>query len=267
MLLFLIAQHLGLDIMTCDASNAFVTAPNSEKAWAHAGDEFGDRKGCKVETQRALYGLAGSARAFADFLADTLIRLDFKPSRADPDLWIKRSKTGYDMIATHVDDLIIVSKTPQECISLIEQEYALRNVEPDPSYYLGSRLKRLENGRIQMNMEEYSKEAIRKYESKHNLSLKKENIPISPDAKPEIDETDLLALDEHREFQHVIGLCQWMIIRGRIDIAFATTSLSRFSAGPRKGHLKLARKILGYLKKFPKKGIAMNPAPPIVNKS
>ena len=102
MLPFLIAQHLGLDIMTCDASNAFVTAPNSEKAWAHAGDEFGDRKGCKVETQRALYGLAGSARAFADFLADTLIRLDFKPSRADPDLWIKRSETGCDMIATHV---------------------------------------------------------------------------------------------------------------------------------------------------------------------
>ena len=91
------------------------------------------------------------------------------------------------MIATHVDDLIIVSKTPQECISLIEQEYALRNVEPDQSYCLGSRLKRLENGRIQTNMEECSEEAIGKYESKHNLSLKKENIPISPDAKPEID--------------------------------------------------------------------------------
>ena len=52
-----------------------------------------------------------------------------------------------------------------------------------------------------------------------------------------------------------------------MDIAFATTSLSRFSAGPRKGHLKLARKTLGCLKKFPKKGIVMNPAPPIVNKT
>ena len=58
LLLFLIAKHAGLDIMTCDVSNAFVTAPNSEKVWAVAGDEFGDKKGSTVEIQRALYGLA-----------------------------------------------------------------------------------------------------------------------------------------------------------------------------------------------------------------
>ena len=134
LLLFLIAKHVGLDIMTCDVSNAFVTAPNSEKVWAVAGDEFGDKKGSTVEIQRALYGLAGSARAFADFLADTLIRLGFTPSRADPDLWIKESKHGYDMIATHVDDLIVVAKNPEEYISLIKQEYALRNIKADPLY-------------------------------------------------------------------------------------------------------------------------------------
>ena len=195
LLLFLIAKHVGLNIMTCDVSNAFVTAPNSEKVWAVAGDEFGDKKGSMVEIQRALYGLAGSARAFADFLADTLIRLGFTPSRADPDLWIKVSKHGYDMIATHVDDLIVVAKNPEEYISLIEQEYALRNIEVDPLYYLGSRLKRLENGKIQMNMEEFSKEAIGKYETKHSLTLKKENMPIAVDAKPELDDLELLNLD------------------------------------------------------------------------
>ena len=73
LLLFLMAKHGGLSIMTCDISNAFPTAPNSEKVWAVAGDEFDDKKGCRVEVQRALYGLAGSARAFADFLADTFI--------------------------------------------------------------------------------------------------------------------------------------------------------------------------------------------------
>ena len=59
---FTIAQHTGLDIKTCDVSNAFVTAPNSEKVWAIAGDEFGEKKGSKVEIQRALYGLPGSPR-------------------------------------------------------------------------------------------------------------------------------------------------------------------------------------------------------------
>ena len=48
-LLFLIAQHQNLDLMTADVGNAFPTAPNQEKVWCVAGDEFGDRKGCKVE--------------------------------------------------------------------------------------------------------------------------------------------------------------------------------------------------------------------------
>ena len=71
LLLLLIAQHTNLTIMTCDISNAFVTAPNSEKVWAVAGDEFGEKKGCRLEIQRALYGLPGSARAYADFFADS----------------------------------------------------------------------------------------------------------------------------------------------------------------------------------------------------
>ena len=53
-----------------------------------------------------------------------------------------------------------------------------------------------------------------------------------------------------------------MILRGRIDIACATSSLSRFAAAPREGHLKLARKTLGCLKKFPKKGAVIDPQTP-----
>ena len=265
LLLFLIAHHLGYQIWTSDVSNAFVTAPNSEKVWATAGDEFGEKKGCKVELQRALYGLPGSARAFADFLADTLTRLGFTPSRADPDLWIKRNEDGiYNFIATHVDDLIIVSKNPEEYLSLIEQEFALRNTEANPSYYLGAKLKLLPNGKFLMNMEEYIKEVIRRYEAKHNITLKKENIPMPVDAKPEMDDTDFLSVEKHKQFQHVIGVGQWIVLRGRIDITYAISSLSRFSSSPREGHLLLAHKIFGYLKKFPKKGIVMDPTPPII---
>ena len=262
LLLLLIAQHTNLTIMTCDISNAFVTAPNSEKVWAVAGDEFGEKKGCRLEIQRALYGLPGSARAFADFFADTLLRLGFEPSRADPDLWIKKTPYGYDYIATHVDDVIVASKNPQDYIARIEQEYALRNIETDPSYYLGSRLKRRPDGKLQMNMEEYCKETIRKYETKHNITLKKENIPMQVNVKPENDTSEILDESNHKDYQHIIGICQWLVIRGRIDITYAVSSLSRFSTCPRKGHNLLARKILGYLKKYPKRGIVIDPSPP-----
>ena len=239
-LLFLISQHMKLDLMTADVGNAFPTAPNQEKVWCVAGDEFGDRKGAMIEIQRAMYGLSGSSRAFADFLGDCLHSIGFEPSRADPDLWIKKMEHGYDYIATHVDDLIVVAKKPQEYLALIEQEFALRNIESEPSYYLGTSLKRLEDGRIHMNSEDYIKESIRKYEANYNITLKKENIPMPCDAHPELDNTEPLIVIQHKEYQHIIGLGQWITLTGRIDIAYPVSSLARFAANPREGHLKLA---------------------------
>ena len=84
------------------------------------------------------------------------------------------------------------------------------------------------------------------------------------ESHPEMDVSDILNADEHRDYQHIIGVGQWLVIRGRIDITYAISSLSRFSTCPRKGHLELARKILGYLKKFPKKGIVIDPTPPVI---
>ena len=46
---------------------------------------------------------------------------------------------------------------------------------------------------------------------------------------------------------------------------YAMLSLSRFSSAPRRKHLKMVERILGYLKKYPKRGIVVNPRDPIYN--
>ena len=263
-ILFLIAQVSGLDLMTADVGNAFPTAPVAEKVYAVAGAEFGDKQGSIVEIVKALYGLSGSSRAFADFLADLLLTLGFAPSRADPDLWLRKSDDhdGYDYIATHVDDIICVAKNPQHYIALIEQHFALRNIESEPSYYLGTRLKKRTDGTVTTNMEEYIKETTRKYESDHKFTLKKQNVPMSPTCHPELDDTDKLDQTGITRFKSVMGILQWIVTSGRIDITYAVTSLSRFCMSPREGHLKNAEQILGYLKKYARRGLVINPNPP-----
>jgi hypothetical protein len=54
-------------------------------------------------------------------------------------------------------------------------------------------------------------------------------------------------------------------VAGRFDLTFAISSLSRFFAAPRQGHLELARKIFGYLRKYPRRGYMINPAPPVMD--
>jgi hypothetical protein len=68
---------------------------------------------------------------------------------------------------------------------------------------------------------------------------------------PEEDSSDILDNDMHRECQSLMGKLQWVVSLCRVDICFAVSSLSRFCACPRKGHLSRVLCIWGYLKKYP----------------
>lgn len=171
--------------------------------------------------------MASASRSFHDFLGELLLELGFQPSRADPDLWVRRSDDydGYDYIATWVDDIICVAREPQKYISLIEQRFKLRNVEVNPSLYLGMNLKRQQDGHMHLSCKSYIKEVIRKYEKEHG-TLKKQPSPMSTEIHPETDQSEFLDEKQHRQYQKIIGICQWICQNGRIDVMFATSSLS-----------------------------------------
>ena len=262
-LLMVIAAQNGLHMMTADVANAFCTAPNMEKVWSIAGKEFGDREGAKVSLKRALYGTRTASRAFHEFLGELLQRMGFQPSRADQDLWWRPSDDykGYDYIATHVDDIICVAKDPSIYMTQIEQEFKLRDLNDKPSYYLGNDLKQLPNGRYHISTGTYTKEMIRKYQADYQ-TVRKETSPMESKYHPEMDESPLVQEEGTREYQRIIGTCQWLIVAGRFDLCYAISSLSRFSAAPRQDHLKHARRVMGYLRKFPRRGYVINPESP-----
>ena len=60
----------------------------------------------------------------------------------------------------------------------------------------------------------------------------------------------------------MIGCANWIIILGRFDIAYSVNLLSRFSQAPREGHLDALKRVFGYLKKYSKGHIIINPKYP-----
>jgi hypothetical protein len=56
----------------------------------------------------------------------------------------------------------------------------------------------------------------------------------------------------------LIVMAQWACTIGCLDIAFAVSSLSHFSATPCCGHLELAVYLFGYLKKYPNRRLVLN---------
>ena len=82
-----------------------------------------------------MYGLKGSANAWWLQLSDDLRSMGFTRSRIDLSIWYKKRDdgTGYDYIATHVDDFIIIADNQQKYLDeLLEKEYVIsRGVFPD----------------------------------------------------------------------------------------------------------------------------------------
>jgi hypothetical protein len=53
-----------------------------------------------------LYGLKTSAATFHEHLSESLLRLGFKKTKHDPDLWMVDKSSHYEYLATYVDDIL-----------------------------------------------------------------------------------------------------------------------------------------------------------------
>eukprot|EP00957_Ditylum_brightwellii_P065119 4939469-Ditylum_brightwellii.AAC.1 len=203
-LMLLIAVKHDLGFMAGGIGNAFCTAPCTEKIWSMKGDQFGNKKGSIVVLKRALYRLKTASASFHQFLGDFLREIGFVPLMADQDLGLQKLEehAGYDYIATHIDNIIIVAKNPSKCMTRIEHHFQVRDVTDSPSYYLGNDL--IKRGKlIHLSTYNYVKEVLRKYQEKYG-SLAKENLPLKPKLKPELDDPPLVDEAKHKEYQHII---------------------------------------------------------------
>ena len=71
-----------------------------------------------------------------DNLFDILHQMDFKPSRADPDIWMKSSRDGnhYEYISVYIDDFAMCMKVPQSFCDTLKEKYKLKLQGFGPSW-------------------------------------------------------------------------------------------------------------------------------------
>ena len=118
-IVLILAVLNGLDILSGDIQNAYLTAPNKEKVYCIAGLEFGSDQGKTMIITRSLYGLKSAGVTFRLFLAVTLDDMGFKPSNANPDVWIRpavkpNKEEYYEYILIYVDNILAISHVPKK---------------------------------------------------------------------------------------------------------------------------------------------------------
>ena len=276
----LVAALNELQLLACDIQNAYLTADCRERIYIIAGPEFGSEEGSIMIVKKALYGLKSSGAAFRAHLAETLYDLNYKPTKADPDVWIRPAMKAdgfkyYEMVLVYVDDILCISHDPKATMTGLQTTFKLKDDKVEkPEMYLGAELcERVLNG-IEcwtMSSEKYVKAAVVAVEA--HLDKSGQRLPtrcttvMKADYRPELDVTAELNAAGTRYFQELVGILRWAIELGRIDIAMETSMLSSHLALPRDGHLQAVYHIFGYLKGKPKRTLAFDPSHPDIDET
>ena len=280
-ILLLIAALNGLDILTCDIQNAYLTAECREKIYTIAGPEFGSEEGSVMLVKMALYGLKSSGAAFRSKLANVIYEMGYRPSLADPDVWMRPGTKVdgfryYEYILCYVDDVLVISDDPETTITGLKYVFKLKGDKAVvPDMYLGATLTKVESPSgsecWSISSEGYVKTAIGNVEKRleeNNLKLpSKCPTPTTHKYRPEDDQTKHLEGDDITYFQELIGVLRWAIEIGRADILLEVALLSSQLAAPRVGHMEQVYHIFGYLKKHPKRKLYMDPDHPEISEN
>ena len=249
MVVFL-SQLNNLEIWGADVGNAYLEAYTDEKLCIMAGPEFKELQGHLLIMVKALYGTRSGGARWHDRLFDILQELKFKPSKADPDVWMRPEPGGtcYEYIAVYVDDLAIAAKDPQAFCNELKKKYNLKLKGVGPlEYHLGCTYKKDPDETLAADPRRYVNKILESYERMFMEKPRKSRPPLEGGDHPELDTSELCDEHQTKQFQTLIGQLQWLISLGRFDIAVHVMSLSRFRAQPRKGHLDRAKRIVGYL--------------------
>jgi hypothetical protein len=270
-----IAALNDLDVMVADISNAYLTAPTTERYWTVLGQEWGADAGKRGMIVRALYGLKSSGAAYRNHLASYLRELNFTSCLADADVWLRHARRPdgteyYEYLLVYVDDLLVLSEMPKAILDDINTYFQLKpGSVGTPDLYLGAKLSKITmpNGVTAWcnSSHRYVQEAIRnteKFIQKHGAKMlrKKTQSPMEANYRPELDVSPILPADTANYYQSQLGILRWIVELGRIDIATEVSMLAAHNALPREGHLAGVFRIYSYLKTRPNARLVFDPS-------
>ena len=245
-----LSQLNDFEIWGADVGNAYLEAYTDQNLCIIVGPEFKELQVHLLIMIKTLHGTRSGGARWHDRLSDILQELKFKPSKADPDVWMKPEPGGtcYEYIAVYVDDLAIAAKDPQPfCNELKKRSNLKLKGVGSLEYHLGCTYKKDPDGTLAADPRRYVNKILESYERMFKEKPRKSRPPLEEGDHPELHTPELC--DEHQtnQLQTLVGQLQWLISPGHVDIAVHVMSLPRFRAQPRKGHLDRTIRIVGYL--------------------
>ncbi|RVX03802.1 Copia protein [Vitis vinifera] len=204
-----------------------------------------------IKLQRSLYGLKQSGRMWYNRLSEYLLKEGYVNNPICPCIFIKKSETGFAIIAVYVDDLNLVG-TPEELTrttNYLKKEFEMKDLGKT-KFCLGLQIEHFPNG-VLVHQSTYIKKVLKRFYMDKTHPLSSPMVVRSLDVKKDPFrpcEKDEELLGPEVPYLSAIGALMYLANCTRPDIAFSVNLLARYSSSPTRKHWNGIKHILRYLR-------------------
>ncbi|PWA97255.1 ribonuclease H-like domain-containing protein [Artemisia annua] len=237
-----------------DVNNAFLYGDLEETVYMKLPPGYFDENDNRVcRLKKSLYGLKQAPRQWNAKLSSTLLENGFVQSKSDYSLFTKYDSGVFIALLVYVDDIIITGNNVdaiEDFKRYLKTKFQIKDLGK-LKYFLGIEVIETKSG-VCLSQRKYCLDLLSEFGL---LACKPSAIPLEQSVyiTSEPTDTDPL-LDNITEYQKLIGKLIYLT-HTRPDISYVVHCLSQFMHSPLKSHLKIALKVLRYLKSSPGMGV------------
>ena len=184
----------------------------------------------------------------------------------------------YDYVLLYMDDALVASDNAESILrNEIGRHFELKEASiGPPKMYLGAGIRKikLDNGMEASadSSSQYVQAAVRNVEEYIEKSHpkwwripNKVETPMWSTYRPELDVSEELSSSGTSYYQSLIGILQWIVELGCVDVCLEVSMMSSHLTLPRKGHMEQVMQIFGYLRKYHNAQLVFDPSDPTIN--
>ena len=246
-LLAFAVQHDFL-IHQMDVETAFLNGKLNEEIYVQQPEGYVKRGEehlvCKIE--KSLYGLKQSSRNWNKAFRESVEKVSFTQTSADPCVFIRKKDT-FTIIALHVDDLMILAENILEMQRLkdsLKVQFTMKDMG-ELHYYVGVCIVQdKEREQVYLHQGQYIEKMLKTFAQTEAKSV---STPVDLNVRLQKKDGVSRPVDTI-SYQSIVGSLLYAAITTRPDIAQAVGVAPKFCANPTQSHLTATKRILRYLK-------------------
>ena len=223
-----------------DIKGAFLNAELDQELYIQLPKECG---GGLYRLKKALYGLKQAPRVWYQKLKAVLEQLGFKPSGADPGVFVRVDSNG-EVIIVHVDDLLLWGSSAEIVDRIVAEIGAVFEITISGSadFFIGMEIEQQGN-QLMLSQKRYTELVL----SRFDMSDCKPQPTPAISSRLRKGDGELLDKEGKSLYMEMVGSLMYLSGGTRPDMAWAVGDLCRHMSAPTTVHLMAAKRVLRYL--------------------